>query len=85
MQANPTIIWPGAIIDWAGRMAPFSQDANLTLAAWAIAADLGVNRWTTIGSTARGGFCYCLVQVYWYTGGLEVSEGWKAEGLDCVS
>jgi hypothetical protein len=46
MQANPTIIWPGAIIDWAGRMAPFSQDANLTptLTAWAIAADLGDNR-----------------------------------------
>ena len=31
MQANPIIIWPGATIDWAGRMAPFSQDTNLSL------------------------------------------------------
>ena len=30
-QANPIIIWPGATIDWAGRMAPFSQDTNLSL------------------------------------------------------
>jgi hypothetical protein len=47
-QANPIIIWPGATIDWAGRMAPFSQDTQPPISlsgAWAkSAADLGVNR-----------------------------------------
>jgi hypothetical protein len=81
MQANPTIIWPGAIIDWAGRMAPFSQDANLTRMSGGV-ADLGDNRWQGYG---LGGFLALPGATFQFGGRCESERGFESRRLDSVS
>jgi hypothetical protein len=75
-QANPIIIWPGATIDWAGRMAPFSQESRYTISlsgAWANRRRIsGLTDTDSSKDTRLGGFMALLGALFSFAGDLEV-------------